>query len=347
MSQPLVLDASGTGHPLVIGEVALGHDGSLGMAHAFIDAVASAGAGAVKFQTHWAPVESTREEPWRVPFSLQDDCRYDYWRRTSFTEMQWHGLKRHADERGLFFLSSAFSADAVDLLRRVGVSAWKVASGTLDDPTLVARICVDGLPVIVSTGMSPMDEIDGIVTDLRAHGAPFALLQCTSEYPCPAERVGLNLVTELRERYGCPTGLSDHSGTIFPSLAAATLGAAVLEVHVTFSREMFGPDVPASLTTTELRTLVEGIRFIQRMRASPVDKNAMAARLASTRAIFGKSIVLGSPLPQGTVIERHHLAFKKAGRGMPPSRLSDVVGRRLRRTLDADHRLADDDLEHA
>src|SRR6266516_3892996 len=116
-------------HCLIVGEVAQAHDGSLGMAHAFVDAIADAGADAVKFQTHIAAAESTPAEPWRIPFSSQDASRYDYWKRIEFTEDQWRGLKEHADRRGLRFLSSPFSAEAADLLARLGVAAWKVASG--------------------------------------------------------------------------------------------------------------------------------------------------------------------------------------------------------------------------
>jgi N-acetylneuraminate synthase len=114
---------------LIIGEVAQAHDGSLGMAHAFIEAIAAAGADAVKFQTHIAAAESTPAEPWRVRFSAQDASRYDYWKRMEFTEEQWRGLKQHAFEKGLLFLSSPFSLEAVELLERVGVAAWKIASG--------------------------------------------------------------------------------------------------------------------------------------------------------------------------------------------------------------------------
>src|SRR5262245_27728030 len=132
MSQSSVSTSStlGQGQPcMIIGEVAQAHDGSHGMAHAYIDAVANAGADAVKFQTHIASAESTPGEPWRVKFSRQDATRYDYWKRMEFTEEQWHGLKQHAQERGLQFLSSPFSVEAVELLKRVGVAAWKVASG--------------------------------------------------------------------------------------------------------------------------------------------------------------------------------------------------------------------------
>src|SRR5687768_6507071 len=132
---------------LIIGEVAQAHDGSLGMAHAFIDAIANAGADAVKFQTHIADAESTPGEPWRVKFSPQDASRYEYWRRMEFSEAQWHGLRDHAERRGLRFLSSPFSLEAVHLLSRVGVHAWKIASGELTNPQLLDGIAKTGLPV--------------------------------------------------------------------------------------------------------------------------------------------------------------------------------------------------------
>ena len=139
---------------LIIGEVAQAHDGSLGFAHAFIDAIANAGADAVKFQTHIAAAESTPAEPWRVKFSPQDQTRYDYWQRMEFSEAQWLGLKQHAEARGLLFLSSPFSVEAVELLSRVGVAAWKIASGEVSSRQMFERISATRLPVLLSTGMS-------------------------------------------------------------------------------------------------------------------------------------------------------------------------------------------------
>lgn len=329
----------------MIGEVAQAHDGSLGMAHAYIDAIAGAGAHAVKFQTHIAAAESTLDEPWRVKFSPQDGTRFDYWKRMEFSEEQWHGLKRHADERGLLFLSSPFSSEAVDLLERVGVAAWKIASGEVGNGPMFERIARSGLPVVMSTGMSPYSEIDEAVGIVRGHGLELAVLQCTSAYPCPPEKVGLNVIGELRARYGCHVGLSDHSGTIFPGLAAAALGIDVLEVHVTMSREMFGPDVVASVTTSELRQLVDGIRFIETIRRNPVDKDAAAEEAAPLRRLFTKSIVAASDLESGTLLAEEHLALKKPGTGLPASRLSEVLGRRLARPLAAGAQLRDSDLE--
>jgi N-acetylneuraminate synthase len=329
---------------LVIGEVAQAHDGSLGTAHAFIDAIAATGADAVKFQTHIAAAESTPGEPWRVRFSPQDATRYEYWQRMEFTEEQWRGLARHAEERGLLFLSSPFSVEAVRLLDRLDMRAWKVASGEVSNPVLFDAILATEKPILISTGMSPLSEIDEAVRRVQARNVPLAVLQCTTAYPCPPEKLGLNLLPAFRERWGCAVGLSDHSGTIYPGLAAVALGAEVLEVHVTLSREAFGPDVPASLTTGELRQLVEGVRFLERALASPVDKDGMAVEMEPLRRMFTKSVVARIDLEEGTVLAEEHLAVKKPGGGLPAARLPELVGRRLRRRVDRDEPLRLEDL---
>lgn len=329
---------------VIIAEIAQAHDGSLGTAHAYIDAAAEAGADAVKFQTHIAAAESTPGEPWRVKFSRQDATRYDYWRRMEFTPDQWQGLADHARERGLLFLSSAFSVEAVDLLERVGVAAWKIASGEATNTPLFERMAQSGLPFLLSTGMSTLAEIDGAVDFLRARNLPHAVLQCTSMYPTPAEKIGLNLIPFFAERYSCPVGLSDHSGAIYPALAAVTLGATVIEVHVTFSRQMFGPDVPASVTIDELRQLVAGVRCIGTMQAHPVDKDTMAAELAEMRRLFTKSVVAKCDLLAGTQLQAEHLALKKPGTGIPAARLAQVIGSRLGRSVVRDEMLQEADL---
>jgi N-acetylneuraminate synthase len=333
------------GRCFVIGEVGLAHDGSLGYAHAFVDAVARAGADAVKFQTHIASAESTPLEPFRVTFSRQDASRYDYWKRMEFTEGQWRELADHARDAGLVFLSSPFSVEAVELLTRVGMAIWKVPSGEIGSTPLVDAMIATRRPILLSSGMSDLAEMDAAVHRVRRAALPLAVLQCTTAYPCPPERIGLNMVPYFRERYECFVGLSDHSGTIYPGIAAATLGAEVIEVHVTMSRAMFGPDVPASVTMEELRQLVDGVRFVERMRAHPVDKNALAIEMAPLRGIFTKSVVAKTSLPAGTVLTEAHLAVKKPGTGIPAGRLAEIVGRRLRRGLDADEQLRFEDLD--
>jgi N-acetylneuraminate synthase len=207
------------------------------------------------------------------------------------------------------------------------------------------RMAVTRLPILLSTGMSPMSEIDSAVERVRQHNLALAVLQCTSAYPCPPEKVGLNLIPLFRERYQCPVGLSDHSGTVYPGLAAAVLGIEVLEAHVTLSREMFGPDVPASVTTAELRQLVEGIRFIERVRANPVDKDSLAEEAAPLRGLFTKSVVATVDLPPGTLLREEHLTVKKPGTGIPADRMAELIGRRLKRGVSRDGFLELDNLE--
>src|SRR5262245_39397643 len=202
----------------VIAEVAQAHDGSLGMAHAFVDAAAEAGVDAIKFQTHLAAQESTLDELFRVRFSQQDPTRFQYWQRMEFTPEQWQGLAMHARERNLIFLSSAFSVAAVNLLSNIGMPAWKIGSGEFDSPDLWRAMASTHAPILFSTGMARRAEIANAVAVFRGAGLPFALLQCTSAYPTPLEAVGLNVIDELRREFTCPVGLSDHSGSVFPGL---------------------------------------------------------------------------------------------------------------------------------
>jgi N,N'-diacetyllegionaminate synthase len=334
-----------TGRCFIIGEVGLAHDGSLGYAHAFVDEVARVGADAVKFQTHIAKAESTLAEPFRVAFSRKDATRYDYWTRLEFSEAEWQGLADHANDRGLVFLSSPFSREAVQMLTRVGMSMWKVGSGEVGNLPLLDAMAATGRPMLLSSGMSDLAELDAAVERVRTTGVQLAVLQCTTAYPCPPERIGLNMMQAFRDRYGCFVGLSDHSGTVFPGIAAATLGADVLEVHVTMSRGMFGPDVPASVTMDELRVLVDGVRFVERMQANPADKDVAARGVDALRDIFTKSLVAEGDLPAGTVLTESCVGMKKPGTGIPANQLASVVGRRLLRALATDEQIRHEDLE--
>lgn len=334
----------GPGYPcLIIGEIAQAHDGSLGMAHSYIDAIANAGADAVKFQTHIAQAESSSLEPFRVKFSLQDATRFDYWKRMEFTEEQWAGLSEHAHQRGLIFLSSPFSEAAVELLTRIGMPAWKIASGEVNNPLLFESLLKTGKPVLLSSGMSPIADLDRAVSWVSHHNLDLAIFQCTSAYPCTPDKVGLNLLAEFRERYQVPVGLSDHTGKIYSGLAAVTLGASMVEVHVTFSREMFGPDVPASLTTGEFHQLIEGTRFIEQALANPVNKNAISEQMMGLRETFGKSLVARRTLSAGSSLSKEDLTARKPGTGIPVARIEEFVGRKLRRDLAEGEFLSEND----
>lgn len=329
----------------VIAEVAQAHDGSLGMAHAFIDAAADVGADAIKFQTHIAAAESTLDEPFRVKFSLQDDTRFDYWKRMEFTADQWCGLAQHAQKRNIVFISSPFSVEAVKLLSELGVSAWKVGSGETRSAALVTAMIEQGGPILLSTGMSSWRDIDDSITLLTQHDRDFVLMQCTSRYPTPLSEVGLNVLDEMRQRYHCLVGLSDHSSSPFSAIAAINRGASVVEVHVTFDRRLFGPDTVASVTFDELGQIVRARDAFYEIDTHPVDKDEMAGRLKDLRVTFGKSIATNEPLSAGTVLRREMLTFKKPASGIPPDALDSLVGRRLIHDVFPDKLLRWEDLD--
>ena len=329
---------------LIVTEIGQAHDGSLGLAHSYIDAVSSAGVDIVKFQTHIAHAETTSHEPWRIKFSKQDKTRYKYWERMEFSKQQWRDLKMHADDVGLKFMSSPFSLEAVELLKEVGVYAWKIASGEVNNNEMLDSIAETGLDIYLSTGMSTLEEIDRAVESINKKGIPVTVLQCTSMYPTPPEKIGLNLLNIFRERYRCGVGLSDHSGKIYPGLAAISIGINVLEVHATFSKKMFGPDVSSSLSIDELKELVNGVRFIENILRNDVDKNFLAEELQPMRKIFRKSIVFIKDLKIGSIINRSDIGFKKPGSGVDPDHIGNVLGKTLKKAVKADDLLSMDDL---
>lgn len=329
--KPLAEKLSSETAPVIIGEIGQNHDGSLGMAHAYIDALADVGADAIKFQTHIAAEESTQDDEFRVNFSYQDETRFDYWKRMEFTEPQWAELKRHADARGISFLSTPFSVAAVHLLSRIGVEAWKVGSGDTMSENMLDAILATNKPMIVSSGMSSWQELDSTVNRLSKEGASFCLMQCTSKYPTPLTDVGLNVLPEMKSRYGCRVGLSDHSGSVSPSIAAMARGFSLIEVHATFDIRMFGPDVVASLTIEDIERLVCFAADLRCMESHPVEKDAMAEELGAQKKLFDRSIALKQDFPAGHVLSEKDLTLKKPGSGLRWSDRDKLVGKALTR----------------
>ena len=336
----------GPGHPaLIVAEVAQAHDGSLGAAHAFIDLAADCGADAIKFQTHIASAESTVDEPFRVNFSYVDKTRYGYWKRMEFAADAWVGLASHAREKGLLFLSSAFSVEAVALLETLNMPAWKVASGEVGHRALVGAMLATGKPLLLSSGMSTYADLSETVRYVSdaAHRSPLALLQCTTRYPTPLEEVGLNVLDDLRRRFEVPVGLSDHSADVIPPIAAMARGASLIEVHVALDRHMFGPDTVASLLPAQLTELCRARDALHSMLAHPVDKDAMASAFACTASLFGRSLALKEAQRAGTVLSAEMVTLKKPGSGLREAELSAYLGRSLVRDVSADRLLRPDD----
>ena len=325
----------------VVAEIGSVHDGSFGNAQKLIEAAAAAGADVVKFQTHLPAAETIRDAP--SPPYFKGEPRFEYFARTGFTLPQWRQLKAHCDECKVEFISSPFSVEAVRLLEEVGVGRYKVGSGEVTNLPMLEVIAQTGKPVVLSSGMSNWAELDDAVATLTAHHRQVIILQCTSEYPCPDEGVGLNLMVQMRERYGLEVGLSDHTDHTLEIFAPGAQGDRMIEKHFTFSRLMYGSDARHSLEPGEFSHMVKGIRAAERMRA-PVDKDAVAARLGDMKRIFEKSVVAVVDIPAGAVLSLEMLAVKKPGTGIPARRLASLVGRRTARAIMQDSLLSEEDL---
>lgn len=317
----------------IIAEIAQAHDGSLGILHSYIDALSSTGIDAIKFQTHIAEAESSKYESFRIPFSYVDKTRYDYWSRVSFSREQWVEIKSHCEAVGLEFMSSPFSQAAVDLLESIGMSKYKIGSGEVSNLLMLEKIAKTGKDIILSSGMSSYSELDETVRFIQNYGNKLSILQCTTKYPTQAADVGLNVIKDLQNKYNVPIGLSDHSGKIYPSLAAVSLGAKVLEFHAVFDRNMFGPDSKSSITLSEIKTLVKGVRFIEESLYYLIDKNNNTA-FKEIKEIFEKSLCVNKNKTKGDVIEFNDLESKKPrGMGLDAKNYQKIIGKKLNKSL--------------
>lgn len=316
--------------PYLIAEIAQAHDGSLGILHSYIDAVAQTGVQAIKFQMHIAEAESSIHEPFRVLFSKEDATRFDYWKRMEFTLEQWKAIKQHCDEVGLDFICSPFSNLAVDWLETIGVKAYKVGSGEVNNFLLLERITQTGKPIIISSGMSSFEELDQTVDFLKSKKVDFSILQCTTAYPTKPEQYGFEVMQELKKQYQVTVGFSDHSAKVSTGIAAVALGAEILEFHVVFHRSMFGPDAIASLTMEETKQLVEAVNDIHLAQNSPYNKNNNES-FKALKSIFEKSLALNKNLPAGHVLTFDDLESKKPkGYGINAADFQKVIGRTLK-----------------
>jgi N-acetylneuraminate synthase len=330
--------------PYIIAEIGQAHEGSLGILYSYIDAVAKTGVDAIKFQMHIAEAESSAAEPFRVKFSLEDETRFDYWKRMGFTLEQWKGIKLHCDEAGLDFICSPFSNLAVDWLEEIGVKYYKIGSGEVNNFLILEKIAQTGKPVILSSGMSSLDELDEAVNFLRERKVVFSILQCTTAYPTEPSQYGLNVIQELKSRYNVPIGFSDHSAKIETCIAATALGAEILEFHVIFDRQMFGPDSKASLTIAETKQLVNAVKNIATALVQPVNKND-GTQQKELKQIFEKSLAVNKNLSKGHILTFSDLEAKKPkGCGILASKFQEVIGRTLKADKNQWDFLNEDDL---
>ena len=326
----------------IIAEVGSVHDGSIGNAIKLVSLASECGADAIKFQTHIAKHETTKSAP--SPSYFHSETRYDYFKRTAFSFEQWLLIKQECDKLDIEFISSPFSEQAFQLLEKLDISTYKIPSGEITNLPLLEKVAESGKNIILSSGMSNWDELDSAVNLVLGTNKKISLLQCTSKYPCPYESVGINVMEEMSKRYKLTVGLSDHTITNYAAFLAVSKGAEIIEKHLTFSKKMYGSDALNSAEPAQFTDLCEGIRAIEKMNESIVDKSVLDKDIINMKNIFQKSIVAIEEIEIGKTLTNEMLALKKPGLGLDPSKLKLVIGRKAKRLIKEDTYLTEEDI---
>jgi pseudaminic acid synthase len=319
----------GEGQPVyIVAELSANHKQDFGQAMEMIHAAKDAGVDAIKLQTYTADTITilSDREYFRIGGGTLWDGRtlYDLYREAS-TPWEWQPLlKRLANDLGLELFSTPFDATAVDFLEEIGVPAHKVASFELVDIPLIQKMARTGKPLIMSTGMATLEEVEEAVQAARQAGAvEIALLKCTSSYPAPAEEMNLRTIPELARRFGVPAGLSDHTMVIAVPVAAVALGACILEKHLTLSRSESGPDSAFSLEPHEFKAMVDAVRLTE--RAIGEIHFGCSAKEASSR-VFRRSLFVVQDVKRGDRFTAENVRSIRPGHGLHPRHLPEVLG---------------------
>jgi N-acetylneuraminate synthase/N,N'-diacetyllegionaminate synthase len=326
----------------IIAEAGVNHNGELDLAKKLIDAAVRAGADAVKFQT-WQPGEITGRFAFKVGYLEETtdagESRYELSNRLALPYEDFRQLRDYAERAGIRFLSTPDGFASLDfLVDQLGMSMIKVGSSEVTHPQFLTAVGRKDLPVILSTGLSTLAEVEGAVACVRAHcRKTLVVLQCTSEYPAPDHEMNLLAMTSMRDALGLPVGLSDHSIGAEAAIAATALGAVVIEKHFTLDRGLPGPDHRASMDPEEIRALVQSIRATERMMGDGIKAPTPSEKrnLAGIR----RSVVAARDLKAGTRLEVRMMTCKRPGDGIQPGEFDTLVGKTVNRDLAEDEPL--------
>lgn len=321
----------GRGHScFVIAEVGVNHNGDVGLAHELIDLAAHAGADAVKFQTFTPELLAAEDAPQAEYQKVRDRARsqLEMLTRLALDEPAYAELKSHADTIGITFLSSPFDEGAVALLERLGVPAFKIPSGEVTNHRLLQRIAETGLPILMSTGMCTLEDIDEAVAAIGPARDRLALFHCVSSYPAEPRDCNLRAIELMRSRYDMPVGWSDHTEGIAIASAAVAVGADLIEKHITLRRDQPGPDHAASVEPQEFRAMVSAIRVVEaalgEARKVPSEAELTVSVVARKSLHWRRTLVPGEPAGPDDLIAL------RPGTGIPPGRFREFVGRPVR-----------------
>jgi N,N'-diacetyllegionaminate synthase len=319
----------------IIAEAGVNHNGSIEMAHQLVDAAVAAGADAVKFQTFKAEDLSIANAPkadYQRRNEDRDESSFEMLKRLELDLDAHTLLMEYCEQKGILFLSTPFDEGSVDLLNDLGVGAFKIPSGEITNTPLLTYIAGKGKPLFVSTGMSYLGDVETAVrTILQAGNQDFVILHCVSSYPADPCDTNLRAMSTMANAFGCPVGYSDHTMGIEVALAAVSLGACVIEKHITLDRNLPGPDHQASIDPKELVRLVRSIRNVEvalgHGRKEPV------ASEENTAVVSRKSLVAACDIRAGTELSADMIAIKRPGTGLAPSMFPHLLGSRVRRDI--------------
>jgi N-acetylneuraminate synthase len=319
----------------VIAEAGVNHNGDPALARALVDVAMAAGADAVKFQTFKVDRLLTRgaaKAEYQRRVTGGEQSQYEMLARLELSPADHEMLLSYCARVGIEFMSTPFDPESARFLKRLGVRRIKISSGDVTNLPMLEVVGALGLPVVLSTGMADMAEVEAAVVTLRAAGAPdLALLQCVSNYPADPALTNLRVMDTLARAFGTPVGLSDHSIGLTVAIAAVARGAAYIEKHFTLDRSLPGPDHQASLLPDELRALVAAVRVVESALGDGV-KRPVPSELP-VRDVARKSLVAARDLPAGAVLRREDLDVLRPGTGLSPAALPAVLGRRIVRAI--------------
>ena len=324
--------------PLLVAEIGLAHDGSLGIAKSFAKIAKLNGADAVKFQHHNPIYESSLNEKFRKRFSFQDKNRYEYWKRTSFSFDDWKHLKEYCDKIKIKFICSPFSVDSVNDLNKIGLFAWKIASGEFTNILLIEHILkISNRPIILSTGLTTLDEIYKIINIIKKDKKKlFSLLQCTSKYPTKINEVGHDVIDLYKKKFKCGVGISDHSGNLNSLLHGLSIGAEILEFHLTLDKNFFGPDTISSITPGELNFLSKFRNDLIKIQKSKTNKKILNKDQKKMIKLFSKSLYAKNQIKKNKKIQLEDLKFLKPGVGIPVIDYKKVINKITKKIIRKD-----------
>lgn len=329
---------------ILVGEVGLAHEGSLGLALSMVKACKKANLDYVKFQLHNSDYESTKDEVFRVRVFPQDFSRRDYWKRTSFNLDQWREIIDYCKIIEIGFLCTPFSVWAAETLLSLGVREAKVASGDSNNWELLAYLKLHFKKVIVSTGMSTIDEVKKLCEFMEDFQGEFIVLQCTSSYPVTPNKVGLKFLSELSSLVP-NVGLSDHTGNPLVAIAAVSCNASLVEFHVVFSKDQFGPDSTSSMTFDDA-FLISNFRDLWIDLFDPnYDKDGLASELQGNRNLFGRGLALKNSLSKGQIVSEGMFTMKKPVGPLTWEDRLVLIGKRAIRNIHNDEHITSVDFE--